>query len=189
MWHVHKNGLYEPGDAVLFLQWDMVLDPGCILYAAASVARAPLFCVSVPFDKFKVYFQEGQPLDLLVEACNSFQSTFQRPLDTDTVLPLNNAFAVPGRDLSAVLEWSFSMRETVEKACKDPSVWAHLEPHSWKRIGVAYEHMHALAFGCLYPKEAWRGMPGVWHPTSHTAAVTPQRVLNAVGTDFGCGFK
>ena len=189
MWHAHKNGLYEPGDAVLFLQWDMVLDPGCIRYAAANVARAPLYCVRTTIDKFGLYFPEGKPLDLLLEACNSSQTTFQQPFDSDAVFPLNNAFVVPGRDLSAVLEWSFSMRETVERACKDQSIYTHLEPHTWKRIGVVYEHLHALAFGCMYPKEVWRGLPNVWHPTSHSAAVTPQRVLDAVGTDFGCGFK
>jgi hypothetical protein len=190
MWHAHLNGLYGPEDGVLFLQWDMILDKGSIRTAAHSVTRSPLSCVWVSWDKFGVFFPPGRPLDLLAEACNSFQTTFGRALacEEEVMYPLNNAFAVPGRDLSAVLEWAFSLRPAVEAACADPAEWEHMAPHTWKRAGVVYEHLTALAFGNLYAG-SWRALPGVWHPTSHSAAVTPRRVLDAVGSDFGCGFK
>lgn len=186
MWHAHANGLYGPDDSVLFLQWDMILDKGCIRAAANAVKSSPAYCVRVGWDKFGVYFPAGRSLDLLAEACNSFQTAFRRALKFEEAeYPLNNAFAVPGRDLSAVLEWSFSLRAVVEAACEDPADWAHLDVR--RRRGFVYEHLHALAFGNLY--DSWRGLPGVWHPTSHSAAATPQRILDAVGLDFGSGFK
>lgn len=189
MFHAHKNGLYEPGDIVLFLQWDMVLEKGCIRAVAAAAEKRPVFCVQVAFSKFEVFFPPGIPMDLLIDACDSFQVAFQRPFGTEAVFPLNNAFAVPGRDLSAVLEWAFSLRERVEKACENSEDWEHVGENVWKRIGIVFEHLTALAFGNLYDKNIWLHLPGVWHPTSHAASQTPQRVLDAVGTDIGCRFK
>lgn len=186
MWHAHVNNLYGPDDRVLFLQWDMVLDKGCI--RAAAVSQKPMYCVCVGWDKFGNLFPAGRPLDLLAEACNSFQTTFRRALKFDDVrFPLTNAFAVPGRDLSAVLEWAFSLRGVVEAACADPADWEHMAPQTWKRVGIVYEHLTALAFGNVY--DSWGAMISAWHPTSHPAAMVPRRVLDAVGPDFGCGFK
>ena len=188
--HAHLNGLYAPGDRVLFLQWDMALERGAIR-AAASSSSARMTCVRGGWNHFGVYFPGHANGLLLSSVCNSFQETFRVPVALETSLyPLNNAYVLDGATLSRVIRWAMSLREIVEAGCADPSPWLHLgERHLWKRVGLVYEHVMALALGSLYAPATWGWLSGVWHPSSHTASETPPAILEAVGTDLGCGFK
>lgn len=193
LWHAHLNNLYSPGDRVLFLQWDMALEKGAIRNAEILSRGAPTTCVRAGWGHFEVYFSRNEhTMSLLSEICNSFQDAFGMPvLFGETLYPLNNAYVLEGAALSAVVEWAMTLREVVEAGCADPAPWSHLGPsYVWKRVGVVYEHVMALALGCLFPRDTWNFVfPGVWHPASHTAAETPPAILEAVGTDLGCGFK
>jgi hypothetical protein len=190
LWHAHLNGLYAPEDRVLVLQWDMALESGAIR-AAASSTSARMTCVRVEWSHFGWYFRDEATMSLLSSICNSFQDTFRVPIaGAASLYPLNNAYVLDGATLSRVVEWAMSMREVVEAGCADADPWLHLgERHLWKRIGLVYEHAMALALGSLFPSDTWSMLPGVWHPSSHAASDTPPAILEAVGTDLGCGFR
>lgn len=193
LWHAHVNKLYAPGDRVLLLQWDMALEKGTIRNAEILTRDAPMTCVRQGWDHFADYFTKSEcSLSLLSDICNSFQDTFGVPVPFHKALyPLNNAYVMRGEMLSAVLKWAMSLREVVERGCADPGAWSHLGPsYVWKRIGLVYEHVMAVALGSLFPHDTWNfTLPGVWHPSSHTAADTPPAILEAVGRDLGSGFK
>lgn len=192
LWHAHANGLYAPTDRVLLLQWDMALEKGAIRNAEALTRESPATCVRGSWKHFAVYFSANErTVSLLSEVCNSFQEAFGVPVRFDSLYPLNNAYVLDGAALSRVVEWASTLRGVVEAGCADPAPWSHLgERHLWKRVGVVFEHAMALALGSLWPAETWRlTFPGVWHPSSHTAAETPPAILEAVGRDLGCGFR